>query len=139
MNLKAIEKNWAGLQAVADIGPITSDRHYARSVALADALVDSGKAGDGGALEGLFLILCDLIEAYDREHHRLPNTPPHELLRALMAEQGLTQGQLPEVGNQSVVSQVLAGKRAINARQARALAKRFKLPVSVFIGDDPLH
>ncbi len=41
----------------------------------------------------------------------------------------LRQRDLPEVGAQSVVSAVLAGKRAPNLRQTAALARRFGVPV----------
>lgn len=139
MNLKTIEKSWAALRSVADISPIRNAAHYARTVALTDALTASGKASEGGELEGLFLILCDLIEDYDQQHYPVPDASPRELLRQLMTEQGLTQAQLPEVGNQSVVSLVLAGKRTLNARQALALARRFKLSAEAFLDPQVLH
>lgn len=139
MNLKTIEKNWVALRAAADVGPIRDAAHYTRTVALADAITTSGKAGEGGALEGLFLILCDLIEDYDRAHYPVPAAAPRELLRQLMAEHGLTQAQLPGLGGQGVVSQLLSGKRAINARQALALARLFKLPAGVFLDAQAQH
>jgi HTH-type transcriptional regulator/antitoxin HigA len=50
-----------------------------------------------------------------------------------MQEHGLRQSELPEVGSQGVVSEVLAGKRQLNARQIAALAKRFAVPAEVFL------
>ena len=44
-----------------------------------------------------------------------------------MQQHGLRQSDLPEVGSQGVVSEVLAGKRPLNARQVKALVRRFKL------------
>lgn len=49
-----------------------------------------------------------------------------------MEAHGLKQSDLPEVGAQSVVSDMLAGKRKLNLRQVRALAKRFSVPMEVF-------
>jgi HTH-type transcriptional regulator/antitoxin HigA len=49
-----------------------------------------------------------------------------------MEEHGLKQSDLPEVGNQSVVSQILSGARELNVRQINALAKRFNVPAGVF-------
>jgi HTH-type transcriptional regulator/antitoxin HigA len=49
-----------------------------------------------------------------------------------MMEHGLKQSDLPEVGNQSVVSQILSGARELNVRQINSLAKRFKVPAGVF-------
>jgi len=40
---------------------------------------------------------------------------------------------LPEVGSQGVVSEVLSGKRELNVRQIRALAKRFHVSPAVFM------
>jgi len=46
----------------------------------------------------------------------------------------LTQTELSkELGGQPVVSAILNGKRAINARQASALASRFGVSAAVFI------
>jgi HTH-type transcriptional regulator/antitoxin HigA len=50
-----------------------------------------------------------------------------------MNEHGIKQSELPEVGAQSVVSEILSGKRKINARQAKALAARFGVEVGAFL------
>jgi HTH-type transcriptional regulator/antitoxin HigA len=50
-----------------------------------------------------------------------------------MEEHGLTQSDLPEVGSQGVVSDILRGKRELNVRQIRTLATRFHVSPAVFI------
>jgi HTH-type transcriptional regulator / antitoxin HigA len=51
-----------------------------------------------------------------------------------MEANGLKQSDLThELGSQGIVSEILSGKRGINARQARALAKRFGVLPMVFI------
>ena len=50
-----------------------------------------------------------------------------------MEEHGLTQSDLPEVGSQGVISDILRGKRELNVRQIRTLAKRFHVSPAVFI------
>ena len=57
-----------------------------------------------------------------RRASTLAGTAAVELLRELMAEHGIRQSDLPEVGTQSVVSEVLAGKRGLNLRQVKALS-----------------
>ena len=53
----------------------------------------------------------------------------------LMDQHGLTQSELAqELGSQGVVSEILRGKRAMNLRQMRALANRFSVPVTAFVG-----
>ena len=133
MNLEAIRKAWAALQLTADIGPIRDATHYSRMVELADALVDSGQAGAGAGLEDLFVVVSELIADFDRRHFSMPVLPPRELLRFLMEQHGLTQSDLPEVGNQSVVSQVLSGKRQLTARHIALLASRFGVSADAFI------
>jgi len=51
-----------------------------------------------------------------------------------MDEHGLTQADLrSELGGQPVVSEILNGKREINARQAKALAARFHVSPAAFL------
>jgi HTH-type transcriptional regulator/antitoxin HigA len=73
------------------------------------------------------------IEAYESKLCPLPDASPREVVRLLMEQNGLVQKDLPEIGNQSVVSQFLAGKRSLNARQIAALAARFHLSADVFL------
>jgi HTH-type transcriptional regulator/antitoxin HigA len=54
------------------------------------------------------------------------------MLKFLMQQHGLSQGDLPEVGSQGVVSEILRGKRELNVRQIQALAQRFHLPAGAF-------
>jgi hypothetical protein len=51
----------------------------------------------------------------------------------ILTEHDLKQSDLPEVGSQGVVSEILSGKRDLNVRQMRALAKRFGVSPAVFI------
>jgi len=77
--------------------------------------------------------LGTLIHAYEEEHHPIPESSGADVLRFLMEEHGLTQSDLPEIGSQGVVSEILRGKRELNVRQIRALATRFHVSPAVFI------
>ena len=59
-----------------------------------------------------------------------------EVLRSLMEEHSLTQSELPEIGSQGVVSEILSGERDLNIRQVRLLAKRFGVSPAVFIAHE---
>jgi HTH-type transcriptional regulator / antitoxin HigA len=50
-----------------------------------------------------------------------------------MEEHDLTQKDLPEIGSQGVVSEVLAGRRTLNVRQIQALAARFGVDPAAFM------
>jgi HTH-type transcriptional regulator/antitoxin HigA len=105
-----------------------------------DALVEAldellGLVGDDEdhPLAGLASLVGDMIEAYDELHWPLPEIGGAEVLRYLMIEHGLRQEDLPEVATQSVISEVLAGKRQLNVRHVRALSDRFGVPVDAFL------
>jgi HTH-type transcriptional regulator/antitoxin HigA len=77
--------------------------------------------------------LSALIEAYEREHHAVPDVSGVDMVRFLMEQHGLTQGDLPEIGSQGVVSEILSGRRELNVRQLQALAERFGVSPAAFL------
>ena len=132
MNLNDLQKAWEALEQTIDLSPIHSEKQYRKMVELADMLSDVIGSSKKHPLLNLFELTSELIRAYDLEHFDVPDTKPRELLSFLMEEHGLKQSDLPEVGNQSVVSQILSGARDLNVRQINSLAKRFKVPAGVF-------
>ena len=57
----------------------------------------------------------------------------YEALKFLMAEHDLKRGDLPEIGSQGAVSEILTGKRDLNVRQVRALAAQFSVSTETFL------
>jgi HTH-type transcriptional regulator / antitoxin HigA len=49
-----------------------------------------------------------------------------------MEHDGLRQSDLPEIGNQAKVSELLSGARKMNLRQARAPGVRFEVAMELF-------
>lgn len=88
---------------------------------------------DNHPLSELVDRIGDLISAYDREHYPISEVEPREALRYLMQEHGLSQSDLPEIGPQPIVSDILAGKRSLNARQIKALSLRFGVKAEAFL------
>jgi len=111
----------------------TSEDDYDALVEASDELMVLVGDDEDHPLAGLASRVGDMIEAYDELHRPLPKVGGVEVLRYLMQEHGLRQGDLPEVGNQSVISEVLAGKRRLNVRHIRALSDRFCVPADVFL------
>ncbi|TMU79837.1 transcriptional regulator [Pseudomonas fluorescens] len=106
---------------------------YDALVLAVDELLEITGDDESHPLMSLVDIIGDWIEEWDQTHHPAPKPPGFEVLGYLMREHGLTQSDLPGVGTQSVVSEILSGKRQLNLRQVRWLAEYFKLPVDVFI------
>lgn len=112
--------------------PPQSEADYDTLVETLDELLDEIAGAENHPLASLASQMGDLIAAYDTAHYPIPDALGHEVLRHLMHEHGLNQGDLPEIGAQSVVSEILSGKRQLNVRHIRALAARFNVPADVF-------
>lgn len=105
--------------------------HCAALLAFVDECLDRFGADERPPVLALVDLLADRIREYEDRAYPWPDLPPHEPLRELMTEHGIKQGDMPEVATQSVHSEILAGKRAINLRQAKALAARFGVPMEI--------
>lgn len=106
---------------------------YDTLVQALDELLDMTGIDESHPLMSLVDIIGDWIEEWDHKHRPMPEATGAEVLGYMMREHGLTQSDLPGVGPQSVVSEILSGKRQLNLRQVRWLAERFGVPVEVFI------
>lgn len=113
--------------------PIRNDEEHTAVLEAFEKLMSRSVEQPDSPEAGLYVLLADRLEAYERRTAPVPATAPHEALRFLMEQHGLRQNDLPELGSQGVVSELLSGKRDINARQARALADRFRVEVGLFV------
>lgn len=139
MNLAEIDTNtiapiWDDLQQRLGLAPIHNKAQYNRMVQLLNSLVDEVGGNEKHPLADLLEIVGDIIAVYEERHYPIADAEPREVLRLLMEQNGLQQKDLTtELGSQSVVSEILSGKRAINARQAKALAGRFAVSPGAFL------
>jgi HTH-type transcriptional regulator/antitoxin HigA len=113
--------------------PPKNDAEYAALVESLDAILDAGGADEAHPLSRLALMVGDLVSAYESVRTPMPEAAtPAMVLAHLMETHGLKQADLSELGGQSVVSDILRGKRAINLRQAKVLANRFGVGLEMF-------
>ena len=115
------------------IAPIRDDAHYYQMTDLLNALLDEAGADEQHPAMELVDIVGDLIADYESANHPLTEATGLDALRFLMEQHGLRQSDLPEIGSQVVVSEVLSGRRELNLRQVRALAERFGVSPATFI------
>lgn len=114
--------------------PIRNDQEYAEMVESLDSVLDAGGADESHPLAGLADMLGERISAYEAKRHPMPPAlSAHETLAFFMQQQHLRQSDLPEVGTQGVISELLAGKRQLNLRQAQMLAHRFGVGIETFL------
>jgi HTH-type transcriptional regulator/antitoxin HigA len=113
--------------------PPRTKTDFKKLVAALDAVLDAGGADEKNPLARLADYLGDLVSEYEAEHAPKKEMSVPQLLRELMKQNSLRQSDLAEIGPQSIVSDVLRGKRRLNVRQVAKLSKRFKLPAEVFM------
>jgi len=111
--------------------PITSERQHEDYLSVLDKL--AGKDHPTPEEEKYAQVLLTLIEAYEEEHHSIPDASPVEVLRVLMDAHDLRQKDLaPIFGSESIVSEVLRKNRELNKSQIEKLSKRFNVSPAVF-------
>ena len=125
-----IQRSWA---AISPLLVIHNEQEYDLAVERLNRLLDEIGTDDQHPLYTLLDTLGTVLHVYEEQHHPMPKCRGAEVLRFLMEEHELNQSDLTEVGSQGVVSDILRGKRELNIRQIRALAKRFQVSPAVFI------
>lgn len=128
-----ITSRFQALSSVVPLHAIRNDADYEKAVAALNRLLDAGAANENHPLADLVNTLGSLIGEYDDVHYPAQKVSPLAMLRFLMIENSLAQSDLPEIGSQGVVSEILSGKRDLNVRQIKALSARFHVPPGVFV------
>ena len=129
-NVIDLQKSWATLEPLL---AIQNEEDYSKSVEQLNSLIDIVGEDEQHPLYLLLDTLGVLIEVYEQEHVSIPEVSGVEALKYLMDEHMLTQSDLPEIGSQGVVSEILSEKRELNVRQIKALSQRFHVSPAVFI------
>jgi HTH-type transcriptional regulator/antitoxin HigA len=111
---------------------IRTEQDHKKAVALLDSLLDVVGENERHPLFGFLEVLGTLIESYEADHVEIKGASGRDVLKVLMEEHELAQSDLPEIGSQGVVSEILRGKRELNARQIKALSERFHVSPAVF-------
>jgi len=130
VSTKDIEQHWAPIRRLLSI---RNERDYEDAIKRLNALLDVIGTNERHPLYTFLDTLGTLIHAYEEKHYPMQDINSADMLRYFMEEHGLKQSDLPEIGSQGVVSEVLNGKRDLNVRQIRALAKRFHVSPAVFM------
>lgn len=110
-----------------------SEEEYNRQVSFLDDLLDEVGEDESHPLASLVETVGSLVEAYESATLPEPEGSPAEILRYLMQEHNLGQKDLPEVGSQGVVSEIVNGRRNLNIRQVKALGKKFGVAPAIFL------
>jgi HTH-type transcriptional regulator/antitoxin HigA len=129
--IRKIAKVWPEIQPIFSVPHNLQE--YNRLVGFLDSLIDEVGNNESHPLASLMETIGSLIETYESRHVSELEADPIDALKYLMEDHGLKQSDLPEIGSQGVVSEILSGRRRLNVRQINMLSKRFKVSPAVFI------
>jgi HTH-type transcriptional regulator/antitoxin HigA len=129
--LEDIANVWPSIKNVFSVPH--SEAEYENLVSLLDSLIDEIGEDKNNPLSSLMETIGNLIDVYENNNISHIYGSPIETLRYLMQEHNVKQTELPEIGSQGVVSEILKGKRTLNIRQIKELSARFNVSPLVFI------
>ena len=126
--------HWESLREQLGFGPIATKQEHKKATQLLEYMHDRGAMSEDHELHGLWSLVSMFVHEYELKTYPLsPDVTGSEMLRFLMEQHNLKQVDLKnELGSQSVVSDVLSGKRELNRRQIIALCARFHVKPDVF-------
>jgi HTH-type transcriptional regulator/antitoxin HigA len=110
--------------------PIVNDKDHAVYKKVVELLM--GEEKTGGDYRAYLDAVIHFLDEYERI--RFPTqTTPEDVLRFLMDQHDLTQSDLAgDLGGQSVVSEILNGKRKLTRDHIEKLSRRFSIPAVSF-------
>lgn len=126
-------EHWSHISPL--IGYPKNNKQFNKLVDRLDELLIIIGKNENHELMGLIDVISHFISEYETEHYQPKQKEPTgmDALKFLMDEHHLSQSDLPEIGSQGVVSEILHGKRSLNVRQIKLLAKKFSVEPSTFI------
>ena len=132
MSASAARSEYASLLRSTLPTVIRTEAENERHIAMLEEL--DHKGGRMSAAERRMAeLLTLLIEDFEEKHYALKPSSPVEVLNELMLANNLKQKDLLDVfGTPSIASEVLNGKRRLNAEHIRRLSRRFRVSPEVF-------
>lgn len=110
-----------------------TEEEYLSLVVDLDQLLDEGGAEENSALADLVDRIGAAIALYESKQEPEDYGTGLDALKHLMTIHNLKQTDLPELGSQGIVSEILAGKRQLTVKHIKALATRFHVEPWVFL------
>ena len=132
MSATAVRSEYASLLTSTLPSVIRSAAENERHIAMLEELDRKGSRMSA-AERRMAELLTLLIEDFEERHYALQPSSPIDVLNELMLANNLKQKDLLDVfGTPSIASEVLSGKRRLNAEHIRKLSRRFKVSPEIF-------
>jgi HTH-type transcriptional regulator / antitoxin HigA len=127
-----LSEAWVPVYRMLGFGKVRTEKEYNRAIRIMDEIVDGVGDNKKHPMAALLDYLAEQVEDYETKSFPIPDAAPHKVLGFLLETHGLKQSDIPGIP-QSMVSAILAGKRAISKSMAKTLAARFSVSSSVFL------
>ena len=125
-------KHWKYI--ASNIHEPLNDDDYNRLSNILDRLLDIVGENEKHELIGLVDVISHMISMYDdQKKYSLDRISGISALKFLMKQHHLNQSDLPEIGSQGVISEILNGKRQLDLKQIKMLSHRFHVSAETFI------
>ncbi len=124
---------WGTLHTLVPFFPIRDQQCYEQAAEALNSLLDMVGEDEDHPLYDLTDTLGMLLFAYEEQHLHKPDASGADVLCFLMQEHGLTAADLPEIGSEALLLDILAGKQPLTIEQVRLLARRFHVAAATFV------
>jgi HTH-type transcriptional regulator/antitoxin HigA len=121
---------------------LSNEEDYNAALVALEEILEAAEDTAKDPLNPLIEILSQAIGAYEEQDEELvafldeADATPVDvaLLRTLMRQHELTGSDLPEIGDKTMVSKVLNGKRILQRHAMELLGERFGIRPAMFLG-----
>ena len=121
---------------------LSNEEDYNAALEALEEILEAAEDTAKDPLNPLIEILSQAIGAYEEQDEELvafleeADATPVDvaLLRTLMRQHELTGSDLPEIGDKTMVSKVLNGKRILQRHAMELLGERFGIRPAMFLG-----
>ncbi len=124
---------WKRFNHATGIASINNETHYQQMVALLEALLEQTAGNEQHPAMELVDIVGDLLAAYESDRRQLPKSTSVQALLFLMEQHKLQPSDLTEIGEPTLVTEILADRQKLDIQQIQALSKRFGVTLGTFI------
>lgn len=132
IDVEGLLEAWKIFQQRTGISPIRDESHYDYMTVLLGILWDRTKGDERSPLSELCDLVGAVVHQYESCHHKMAEASGVDALRFLMQELNLGPADLPEIGRERDVLELLEGHRQLTRADALSLAKRFNISPSTF-------
>jgi HTH-type transcriptional regulator / antitoxin HigA len=116
--------------------PIKSEEDFEKTQVIVDKLLDKGELTEEE--QDYLFVLGMLIHEYEEKQDLIPDIYGVELLKVLIEETNLKQKDLVSIfKTESIVSEILKGKRKLTVEHIQKLGEFFKISPAVFFPANP--